>query len=476
MKRIVPSAVRFPLLKAIVIILLLFFYTSTHAQKLDSVISQIDSQKWIIDIKKKTDKLETKIVSTSNKSLAKIQHQEQRVYEKMLKSGDSIQARLALEEIKLQYESLRHSLKTPLTGTYLSKLDTLTTALKFLDQGGDYKKTLESLKSLQTSFNQAEAIKKFIRERKALLKDRFERLGLTKQFRKINKEVYYYNSRINEYKNILKDSKKRERKALELLSKTKPFKDFMRKHSQLATLFRLPSDPNDPSTQANLAGLQTRAQVNSLIEQQLSLGGPSARDQLRQNLQSAQGQLRQLKERVVKSGGSSSDDEIPDFKPNNQKSKSFLKRLEYGTNLQTQKATRFFPTTTDIALSLGYKLNDKSIIGVGASYKMGLGRGWNQMRLTHEGIGFRSFGDLKIKGGFWLSGGFEMNYRTAFTNVDQLRSFNAWQQSGLIGISKSVKVRSKVLRKTKAQLLWDFLSYKQQPLTQPILFRVGYTF
>jgi hypothetical protein len=51
---------------------------------------------------------------------------------------------------------------------------------------------------------------------------------------------------------------------------------------------------------------------------------------------------------------------------------------------------------------------------------------------------------------------------------------NAWQQSGLIGISKVVSVKSKFFKNTKLQLLWDFLSYQQVPQNQAIVFRVGY--
>ena len=120
-------------------------------------------------------------------------------------------------------------------------------------------------------------------------------------------------------------------------------------------------------------------------------------------MQNAQSQLSQLKDKVSQYsngaiGNSSGDIDAPDFKPNSQKTKSFLKRLEYGGNVQSQRARMMFPVTSDIALSLGYKLNDKSLIGVGASYKLGLGTGWNNVRLSNEGVGIRSFFDYKLKG------------------------------------------------------------------------------
>ena len=167
---------------------------------------------------------------------------------------------------------------------------------------------------------------------------------------------------------------------------------------------------------------------------------------------------------------------MPDFRPNNEKTKSFLKRLEYGTNIQTQRSNNLFPITSDLGLSIGYKVTDKSMIGIGASYKLGWGHGWNNIRLTQEGVGLRSYIDWKLKGSFWMSGGYEMNYRSAFNSVVQLKYLNAWQQSGLIGLSKVISVKTKFFKKTKLQLLWDFLSYQQLPKTQPIVFRIGYTF
>jgi hypothetical protein len=263
---------------------------------------------------------------------------------------------------------------------------------------------------------------------------------------------------------------------MELLSRSKQFQEFMRKNSQLASMFRLPGG-DDPLNVASLAGLQTRASVNALIQDRIG-SGADAQALFRQNVQGAQSQLSQLKDQVSKyangsAGNSSSDMEMPDFKPNEQKTKSFLKRLEYGGNVQSQKARMMFPVTSDIGLSLGYKLNDKSVIGVGASYKLGLGRGWNDIKLSNEGVGIRSFIDYKIKGSLFISGGYEQNYRTAFYSLEQLRNYSSWQSSGLIGLSKKYSINKKL--KGNVQLLWDFLSYQQRPQTQAVLFRIGYS-
>jgi hypothetical protein len=468
-------------LTTLIAIFLFRGFLSYSQSGMDTLLNKIDPQKFAASVSKNADKLEEKLVDKSMKVLNNMQGQEEKICKKLLSTKDSLQAKMKLNELKGKYAALKNNLKSPAilntAKQFIPHLDSLSTSLKFLDVngiGGKVKDALTKTASLQDKFQQAEEIKKFIRERREQLKQQLEGLGMMKQLKQINKQVYYYSAQLKEYREILKDPNKIEKKSLELLAKTKLFQDFMKKNSMLASLFRLPGDPNDPNFIASLAGLQTRVQVNNLVQQQLSAGGPNAMSQFRSNMQQAQSQLNQLRDKVIKSGGGSSDDEMPDFKPNGQKTKSFLKRLEYGTNMQTQRATGFFPVTSDLGLSLGYKLNDKGVIGVGASYKMGWGRGWNNIRITSQGVGLRSFIDWKLKGSFYLSGGYEQNYKTAFTDFFQLRDMNAWQQSGLLGLSKMLPIKSKFFQKTKMQLLWDFLSYKQIPRPQPLVFRVGY--
>jgi hypothetical protein len=473
--------IRITLLLANSFFIYLSAYTQLHP---DSLLQKIDPQKWPASIEKRADKLQNKIVSKTEKTLHRLQRQEEKIYRSMLATKDSSQAKAALADIKNKYKALQDKIRNPSApGTikqYIPKLDTLTTALKFFNQtgvGGNIKKTLASTESLGDKFQQAEEIKQFIRQRQQELKQQLENLGLVKQLKQYNKEVYYYSEQIKEYKSLLHDSKKAEQKAIDLLSKTKLFNDFMRKNSMLASLFRLPGDPGDPLMQASLAGLQTRAQVNNLIQQQIASGGPNAQTQFQQNMQSAQSQINDLKNKMAQYESSSSDDILPEgFKPNNQHTKTFWNRLEYGTNFQSQRATNLFPVTSDIGLSVGYKLNDRSVIGIGASYKLGWGRGWNHIALSNEGIGLRSYVDWKIKGSFWLSGGYEQNYKTAFSDFEQLKNRNGWQSSGLFGLSKVVSLKTKFFRNTKLQLLWDFLSYQQMPQTQAVVFRVGYSF
>ena len=472
---------------AAAIVTFILFQTMAYGQDSTSVL-QLPS-KYLDQVSAKANHLGQKLDKKSEKALLQFAKEEEKIKRKLLKI-DSLSSNNIFAKSQQGFLQLEERLKNPgMLTQYIPHLDSIATSFKFLQENPEFlskakdikeklKRTISKIDGLKNQLQKAEEIKRFLKEQKEFLKEQLSKFGFAKELKRINKQAYYYGEQIKEYKTILEDPKKIERKAIELLSKTRFFQDFMRKNSMLASLFRIPGgDPNDPLYQASFAGLQTRAQVNNLIQQQISAGGSNAQSQFQQNIQQAQAQLQQLKNKVIQVGGVNSDDIIPQaFKPNNQKTKSFLKRLEYGTNIQTQRARYYFPITSDLGLSIGYKLNDKSIIGIGASYKLGWGKGWNNIKLTQEGAGLRSYVDWKLKGSFWISGGYELNYRTAFNNITQLQNFDVWQRSGLIGLSKVIAVKTKFFKKTKLQLLWDFLSYHQVPRTQPIVFRIGYNF
>jgi hypothetical protein len=210
--------------------------------------------------------------------------------------------------------------------------------------------------------------------------------------------------------------------------------------------------------------MSTRAYVQSLIErrrQSFPLASPQA--SVSQSLDAAQNELNELRSKIA---GNDEELQMPDFKPNSQKTKNFWKRLEFGYNLQSQRSGSKLPSRTTVGFNLGYKLNDRSVIGLGIAYVAGLGNGWKHIRLTHEGVGVRSYADVKLKGSLWISGGFEMNHMQAFA---RLASVNDWQRSALMGVTKKLKLNAK--KQSTIQILYDF-NYKKNN-TGPIQFRIG---
>lgn len=476
-------------------------FTSSQAQSADSVTEKISNfpSRLFGRIQRKTADLDRRLTRQTEKYLQKMSRREERMREKLYKR-DSVAAKALFGNSPQQYTALARRMKTdtgsrnnPIAGEYLPYSDTLRGSLAFLQQNSQLlgtsanitarvppqlQNSIEQLQALQAKMNDADQVKAFIRQRKeqignyiSLHADLAGALG--KQYQGLDQDVYYYSQQVRQYKEMLNDPDKLEQQALALLNKLPSFQTFMKNNSQLAGLFNLPSNYG---TAAGLAGLQTRDQVSSLVQGQVSAGGAGGAAALQSNLQSAESQLDEYKDKLGKLGGGSGDMDLPNFTPNRQKTKSFWKRLELGTNFQTTRTNYYYPNTADLGLSIGYKLGNGNTIGIGASYNMGLGNGWNHISLTSNGVGLRSFLDVRLKGSFSATGGLEYNYATPFTSLQQLRQFSYWTQSGLIGVTKTVSMKTRVFKKTKLSLLWDFLSYQQIPKTQPIIFRVGYNF
>lgn len=454
-------------------------------QSADSTLQEVQNipAKFYSKVQKKYGSIDHQLSRKSVKYLEKLQKQENRISRK-LSAMDSVSHK-ANGTVAQKYESFiqtfknkKEKLEAVNLNEYNSYIDTLTTSLSFLKKlGSDGKAALpmEKLNELKDKFNQSAKVNEFINERKQQIQQllsKYTKLpgSLKRQFDKMRKTAYYYKAQVNEYKSMLKDPRKIEETAIKVVNKIPAFQKFMKENSQLASLFGLPGNYGTP---ASLAGLQTRASVQNLIQQRIASGGPNAMAQVRQNLSEAQGQLGKLKDKLNKLGGGSGDLDMPDFKPNTQKIKPFLDRLEYGANVQFSKNNQWVPSAANLALTLGYKINDKSLAGIGVSYSAGLGT-IQHIEITSQGIGLRSYLDWKIKNSFYASGGYEMNYNSAFKNIEELKNESAWQRSALLGISKKYQITKKV--KGKLQLLYDFLAYKHSPVSQPFLFRVGYNF
>ena len=447
------------------------------SSRVDKLISIPDKLFGSLD--KRAASFEHKLNKQTDKYLDRLQRQENRLRRKLSKQNPTL-AKQLFDNVDEKYEKLKQtSGKTnKYAAVYSGHLDTLSTALGFLkDQNLSSNPALQTsllhYRDLQQRLNASDQIRQYLVERQQMLKQQFQQLGMIKELNKFRKDVYYYQQQLRGYKQMWEDPSKIEGRLIALVLRVPQFKDFFAKNSMLGSLFALPSSGN--SLTASVSGLQTRQMLNQSL---ISRFGTAANinQQLSQNVQAGQAQLNTLKAKFASySSGSygNGDADIPGFKPNSQKTKSFFGRLEYGGNVQTQKARYFFPITSDVAVSLGYKLNDRSSLGVGASYKMGWGNNWNNLRISNQGVGLRSYMDWKIKGSFYVSGGYEQNYRNLINSVDQLRDYSAWQSSGLVGLSKKYQVSKKM--KGEVRLLWDFLSYQQVPKAQPIVFRVGYS-
>src|SRR5688572_3590881 len=193
------------------------------------LVEKFPSQ-YVETISKKSEQLGQKLDKKSEKALRQLQKQEDKILKKLVKI-DSLAANNVFINAGEKYKLLEEKLKGAKKLTqYLPGLDTTITTLKFLEQNqqllGEAKEVKEKLndaftkvKELESKLQKAEDIKQFLKERRQYLKEQLNKLGFAKELKKLNKEVYYYSQQVAEYKEILQDPKKIERKAIDLLSK-----------------------------------------------------------------------------------------------------------------------------------------------------------------------------------------------------------------------------------------------------------------
>jgi hypothetical protein len=443
-------------------------------------------KKFIAKLESRATSFNKKIDRQTEKYLRRLERQELKLQRKLAKIDSSKAAQL-FTGTKEKYHALRGKLKQKTSaaakGVYVPNLDSMGIALKFLSENGGLLKGAKEkaamanaaavqFQEMKNKLSATDDIRQYIKDRKQLLKEALNENGMGKHLKKFSKEGYYYTKQMQEYKEAWKDPAKMERKLLELLNRTPVFKKFAEQNSQIAGLFNLPAGYATQTVAQGTAGLQTRAGVNALVRSQVAATGPNAMQAVQQNMQQAQSALTSLKDKLTIVGGQSSDVEIPDFSPNQQRTRSFWQRIEIKTDLQTNRGGRFLPNTADVAAGFAFKIDDKKQIGSQLVYKAGLGNGLNNIKLTHQGIGYRFYTDLKLKGSFWLSAGYENHHYSTFKKFRELETVKNWQTSALAGLSKKWKLKKKA---GDMKLLYDFL-WNKKPGGQRIVWRTGFSF
>jgi len=477
----------------------------------DSTKVVVSSSRIIHQTEDRVNALTAKLISQTKKDLLRMQRQDKLLRERLAADGQPAHGG-GLVSVDEQYNTLISSMSLDSggrnvvpAGGYQANLDSLQGVLKFLGQKNNNipgaQKALGELTALQAKMQDADLVKQFLSQRRAQISSYLEQYtnlpsGVTGIFASYKKQAYYYSQQVQAYKEELNDPDRLLKRALGELNKLPSFASFMKRNSVLAGLFNMPAGS---SAEGPSGGLLSRDKLMASLGGDPaggnSMGGntagvpgasfPQGSEQatggisgqgLTQSIGEAQGQVDGLRDKLNAAGGGSGGDlDVPDFKPNSQRTRSFFRRLELGTNLQSTSSSVYFPTTTDLGLSLGYRLDDKNVVGIGLSYKMGWGRDIKHVSISSQGIGLRSFADIHISKSFFATGGFEYNYQHPFSIQGFPVRLDDWRKSGLLGITKIISMKSRPFKKARLQLLWDFLSYGNRPQTQPLKFRIGYS-
>lgn len=451
-----------------------------------SSIKERDIAKYTQSLQHQTNSLSDKLEKSTQKYLSKLKKQEEKLKSKLWKT-DSLKAISMFSDIETRYAQLNRLTHETTDAQskliYIGKLDSLGVSLKLLQQIKDLKgtisspeieQTIKSLNTVQCKLDATEKIRSMLKERQQFLQQSFGNTSLVKNLKVFKKHTFYYQQQLEEYRSIIKDPQKMGQRLLKELSNHPAFAAYFTKYAQWASLFGAPMGGQEMQGNTTpIAGLQTRAALQSLLNDRFG-AGPNVEQLIQSQNRNSSSSLENLLPTSGNWNNGSKEEQMPDFKPNTQKTKSFWKRLELGTNIQSNRGTRYFPVTTDWGLSAGYKLNDKSIAGIGVSYKMGWGKDIQHIIITSKGAGLRSFLDYKIKGSIWVSGGAEMNYRSGFTSLTALQNSQVWDRSALVGLSKKYRITKNIMG--KIQLLYDFLWKEQATTTSQFIFRIEYSF
>ena len=430
--------------------------------------------------------LNTTVNRQSQNFLLQLQQNEARLKTR-LQGKDSVLAQQLFSPAT--YQQLMSKLQSPVSNpvsslrNYIPGIDSMQTAIGFLTANKNLplpqlqklQALSQQLKQLQGSFQNAADIRDFVLQREGQLSD-LGRFGLSSQLLGMNKQTFYYQQQLSQYKNIMNDPSGQQQLVLGLVRQLPAFQSFWQKNSMLSSL--LPPSGNAGTLLAG-EGLQTGAQVGKMIQQKLGVSredeGQNAAQFLQQQVGNTQGQMDGLKQKFdqlhLSSGNTTMA--LPDFSPNDQKHRSFLKRLELGFNLQTTGPTTTLPAISTIGLSLGYKITNNATIGTGLSYLLGLGTAINHTALTSQGVGLRSFLDIRAKGSIWITGGYEYTYMQQFQKISQLSNIDVWQKSALLGLTKKYNIGK---RGGNIQLLYDLLASSEIPKGHPLVCRFGYSF
>lgn len=463
----------------------------------DSTIYTI-SEKALHLIERKYMGLNDDISKQTYKLLGHMQSKEEKLKQK-LSVRDSVKAKLLFTNSAEKYRQLKYRIQLPPGSNivthfreYIPQLDSLETAMHFFSTKSlissekleQIRQISSQLQKLQKRLQDAKDAQTFIQQREQQLKSQLGQVaGLQRQLLSINKEVFYFQGKLAQYRATIGDKEKLEETVLIKLRELPAFKNFMQKNSMLAQIFPTGLDASTPSTV--VAGLQTRAQIQSILSTRIpsltpgtsgTANGTDPTQYMQREIEQAQSQLSSLKDRLNQLGldaGGSTSVTMPDFKPNSQHNKSFFKRLEFGFNFQTTSSTSLLPATCNIGLNAGYKLSDKATVGTGISYLLGLGNGFSRIAFTNQGIGLRSYFDIKAKGMVWFTGGYEYNYMKQFAKFTDINKLNVWQKSVLVGM----KIKYKLAKKEgNLQVLYDLMAEKEIPNRRPLIFRIGYVF
>ena len=407
----------------------------------------------------------------------------------------------------LHFDSIRSFAKTiPVAKSRrtISTVDTLKGVSKFLSglQGSSasagqctpgYNQPIENINS---KLSQQQQVNSLIERRTRNLKQAAANSKLQlSSLKGIDKELFYGKAKIKVVKEISEQPSKAEEQALEYLQGLQGFDQALNYDSNPNSMSKATS-----ADDLEKMGFQTKRQMNSHLQKKFGDNIGSIQNQVddqigefRSQLQDVSGKVKEGKKQVrnLKSDVSETKAALhstagpnrQSFKVNPMRGFPFWQRVEKGYSWQVSKATPDGqrPAIMEVGATAGFRHTPRVTYGLGIALPVGLGRNWNNIRLSVEGVSLRSFATWEWNWGIRAYAGDERLYKTsAITGVskDDRKGLSPlgrhhnlyWEESFLIGVTKSYRITSKW--NGSMQLLYDFW-WKAKGLSSPFIIRVS---
>ncbi len=134
-------------------------------------------------------------------------------------------------------------------------------------------------------------------------------------------------------------------------------------------------------------------------------------------------------------------------------------------------STSKVPTSVDLSPLLGYRLNKKFTLGIGATYRAILN--FDELEAKDQVYGYRGFFQADAPKGFFLHGEYERMNTAVESGSSTDEIYRRWKPGALVGIGKEYSFVKGI--KGQVMVLYDFL-YEEgvSPYKRPWVIRFGF--
>jgi hypothetical protein len=310
--------------------------------------------------------------------------------------------------------------------------------------------------------------------------------GNNAAFSGIERDVFYAKGKISEWKKIAEEPSKAEELALEYLQGTKGFNLNTEENSSAGSAANSTTGSSMSADEMEKLGYQTKRQVMAGLQQKFGSNLGAVGASLGKDIDKWQGQTQNItsafnetKQSVQKLRSTSK----PRFKINPMKGLPFMMRIEkqYGFNTSraaVQGNSTERPALLSLSAGAAYRQSPKLKLSLALGADIGLGKNWNNIHFSFEGLGVRSFANWEWQYGIGLYGGYERTFRLSpfrktkgtQTGIEpSIHQKSGYSEAVVLGLTKGYKINAKW--NGQIQLLYD-IWWQDKGLRSPFVLRI----